>query len=408
MTSIKKGLLDLRGFHPMIYILLIGTALARAANAMSIPFLAIYLSKETDLNPILIGLIVGAGALSSAFGGFFGGVLSDQFGRKRIMLLALYIWGLVFIGFFYTHATLIFLILNILNGLCRTFFEPVAQALMSDLAPSEKRIRIFSMRYLAINVGVTIGPLLGAYIALEESSVAFLFTGFFYILYAVSLSLLLRLFNISEINKTKKEIVTIVSAAKVIMKDSYFRRLLIGGIIVTIAYSQLDSTLPQYLNQSFVNGIEFYAIMLSLNALLVVIFQIPLTSWIESKGSLFAIILGNIFISIGYIGFCFSPNLVFLLISIFVFTVGEILYFPAASAMVDRIAPDHLRGTYYGAQSFLYFGKFIGPILGGFLLNQLGESGLFVTMVFLTLIGTVFYRIKFERNTTKIEHNNSF
>lgn len=249
---------------------------------------------------------------------------------------------------------------------------------------------------------------MGAYIALEESSVAFLFTGLFYILYAVSLSLLLRLFNISEINKTKKEIVTIVSAAKVIMRDSYFRRLLIGGIIVTIAYSQLDSTLPQYLNQSFVNGIEFYAIMLSLNALLVVIFQIPLTSWIESKGSLFAIILGNIFISIGYIGFCFSPNLVFLLISIFVFTVGEILYFPAASAMVDRIAPDHLRGTYYGAQSFLYFGKFIGPILGGFLLNQLGGSGLFVTMVFLTLIGTVFYRIKFERNTTKIEHNNSF
>lgn len=404
MNSIKKSLLNLKGFHPMVYILLMGTALARAANAMSIPFLAIYLSKETDMNAILIGLIVGAGALSSALGGFFGGVLSDQFGRKKIMLWALYTWGIVFIGLFYTHATLIFFLLNILNGLCRTFFEPVAQALMSDLTPSERRVQIFSMRYLAINLGVTIGPLLGAYMALEESSVAFLFTGLFYILYAISLSLLLRLYNINEITKSKKESVTIRSAANVLLRDAYYRRLLIGGIIVTIAYSQLDSTLPQFLNQNFVEGVQFYAIMLSLNALLVVILQMPLTSWIESKGSMYAIVLGNILISLGFIGFCFSPHFIFLLISMFIFTIGEIFYFPAASAMVDKIAPDHLRGTYYGAQSFLYFGKFIGPILGGFLLNRLGGTGLFIIMVFFTLIGTVFYRINVERNLAQLKH----
>jgi hypothetical protein len=52
-------------FHPIVYTLLFGTILARAASSMSLPFLAIYLAYHSHLGATQIGLVIGAGALAS-------------------------------------------------------------------------------------------------------------------------------------------------------------------------------------------------------------------------------------------------------------------------------------------------------------------------------------------------------
>ncbi|MBM6618150.1 hypothetical protein [Bacillus suaedaesalsae] len=49
----------LKQLHPIIHTLLIGTFLSRIAKSMSLPFLAIYLSNQTELSSTAIGIIVG-------------------------------------------------------------------------------------------------------------------------------------------------------------------------------------------------------------------------------------------------------------------------------------------------------------------------------------------------------------
>jgi MFS family permease len=380
-------------YHPIVRILLLGTILARAASSMSLPFLAIYLSVHSHLSALEVGLIIGMGALASTIGGFFGGALSDRFGRKLIMLGALYMWGFVFIGFGFAANAWLFLVLNLLNGLCRSFFEPVSQALMADLTKPELRFRVFSMRYLAINIGVAIGPLLGAYFGMISGGLPFTITGFVYLLYAVLLQVLLNHFGIKQIEGKEKgaETVTFRKAWNVIRQDVTFRLFLLGGMIAMIGYSQMTVALAQYLQQNFTSGVAIFAALMSTNAIVVVFFQVPVVRWIEKRAPIFAIVLGNIMFALGDLGFAFSIGWITFIASMIVFTFGEILNYPAANLLVDRLAPIEMRGTYYGAQTFQSFGAFVGPWLGGVLLISFGGSVLFAIMAVITLSSTSLY-----------------
>ncbi|MDD9265740.1 MDR family MFS transporter [Paenibacillus sp. GCM10023248] len=385
----------LRGFlgsyHPIVHTLILGTVMARAASSMSLPFLAIYLAKHTSMSAVMIGIVIGMGSLAGTVGGFIGGNLSDRFGRRIIMLAALFGWAVVFVGFSLVKLPILFMLLNMLNGLCRSFYEPVSQALMADLTEPAKRLRVFSMRYMAINVGVAVGPLLGAFFATMDGALPFLLTGIVYFIYAVTLYVLLIVFGIKQIEGEKKQPVTFVSALRVVHKDITFRFYILGGIIGAIGYSQVMVTLSQYLEQNFAEGVNMFAILMSVNAIVVIALQIPLTRISDKYTPLATIVAGNLMFALGDIGFAFSHNLGWMIGSMAIFTLGEILNYPAANMLIDKLAPEHMRGTYFGAQTLTNIGHFMGPWVGGFLLVAYGGSTLYLVMAVVIMAGSLFY-----------------
>ncbi|PUA40912.1 MFS transporter [Paenibacillus elgii] len=391
-ATVKSRLLQfLRDYHPIVHVLLVGTALARIASSMSMPFLAIYLSRESGLHPIMIGAIIGIGSLAGMAGGFVGGALSDRLGRKFIMMIALIGWVIVFTGFALAKAPLLFMLFNMLNGLCRSLYEPVSQALMADVTVKEKRLNVFSMRYLAINVGVAVGPLLGAYFGMFEAWLPFLVTAFIYLAYAALLYALLQAFGIRQIEGEHRSGVTVRSAWRVIASDRVFRYYIAGGIIGAIGYSQMMATLSQYVQQSVADGATLFALLMTINAVTVVLLQVPLSKMFESRGPMAAIAVGGLMFALGDIGYAVSVGWIGFMVSMVLFTVGEVLNFPATNMLIDRLAPDGMRGTYFGAQSFTNLGHFLGPLAGGVLLSEWGGGPLFSVMAVVTVAGIYFY-----------------
>ncbi|MFC4766833.1 MDR family MFS transporter [Effusibacillus consociatus] len=381
----------LQSYHPIVHSLIFGTVIARAADSMSLPFLAIYLSRQTDLSPVMIGITIGLGPVAGTIGGFIGGTLSDRFGRKKVMLSALYTWGLVFLGFAFANSSWMFMMLAMVNGLCRSFFEPVSQALMADLTEPERRLRVFSMRYTAINVGVSVGPLLGAVLGLTAGWLPFFVTGTIYLVYAATLHTLLNRFGIREIEGQQKEPVTFLSAWSVLAQDVAFRYFIVGGIFTSLAYAQMTVTLSQYVEQSFTDGVKLFAWLMSVNAIAVIVFQMPLAKWAEKRTPLIAIAVGNCLYALGDVGFAYSNGWSTMIASMVIFTLGEILTFPAGSVFIDRLAPEGMRGTYFGAKTFTNVGHFLGPWVGGILLVAYGGSAMFMIFAAVILFSTVFY-----------------
>ncbi|MGB3261678.1 MDR family MFS transporter [Paenisporosarcina sp.] len=376
-------------FHPVVWTLLIGTVFARGASFMALPFLALYLSNTHGIHPVWIGLTIGLSPLTGTIGGFIGGYFSDRFGRKKVMLWTILVWGLVYFGFSQASHIGVFMALNALNGLCRSFFEPSSQAMMADLTAPQKRKRVFSLRYTAINIGASLGPLLGVYIAQFSTSLPFLLTGLMYLLYGGTLFIMLNRYSISLVTPVHQ--LPLLDTLMVTWKDKTLLVFIIGGILINVGYSQIDSNLPQYIQQSFSEGVALFARLVALNAILVIILQVPLSLISEKWPVLRVMIFGSIFFAVGFASFGFATSAIGMMIAMAIVTIGEIFIFPSTSVFIDQIAPEDRKGTYFGAGQFRSIGNFTGPVLGGWLLQDFGGDFLFSVIAGIILCSIFFY-----------------
>ena len=382
---------DKFSFHPVVWTLLIGTVFARGASFMALPFLALYLSNTHGIHPIWIGVTIGLSPLTGTLGGFIGGHFSDRYGRKKVILWTIFVWGLVYFGFSLATNIGTFMVLNALNGLCRSFFEPSSQAMMADLTSVDKRKRVFSLRYTAINIGASLGPLLGVYVAQFSTSLPFLLTGMMYLLYGVTLFIMLNRYSITHTIPVHQ--LPMLDSLIVIWRDKTLLVFIIGGILVNVGYSQIDSNLPQYIQNSFSEGVALFAKLIALNAILVIILQVPLSLISEKWPVLRVMILGSVLFAIGFASFGYVTTIIGLMIAMAVVTIGEIFIFPSTSVFIDQIAPDNRKGTYFGAGQFRSIGNFTGPVLGGWLLQDFGGKLLFSVIGIIILCSIIFYSL---------------
>lgn len=380
-------------YHPIVHLLMAGTVFFTLTQSMSMPFLAIYLSETTTLTPAYIGLVIGAGPLAGTVGGFLGGVLSDLFGRKKLMLLSMLLMAGAYAGFVFLAHPLFLLLVSLLLGLAASFYGTVSKAMMGDLTAEEKRFRVFSNRYLAVNLGVAVGPMLGAFLGISGSGIAFLLTACSTLLFAIVLALACKKYQVSEHAAAGQngEKASLPQIWNVLKQDVALLAFVVGGILLVTVHGQMSVTLSQYLRENIAEGVALFGVMMSANGFTVLLLQVPLTRLVE-RYSLFSRIAGGaVLMAVGELGFAFSATWGWFVAAMIVFTLGEILIVPAEYAQIDQISPAHMRGTYYGAQSVSTLGSFLGPWAGGIVLQAYGGPPMFMLMAAIAMFSVVFY-----------------
>nr|WP_250621122.1 MFS transporter [Bacillus subtilis] len=135
---------------------------------MSIPFLAIYLTAVQGASASYAGLVIAASSSVGILASFYGGYISDKFGRKNMMLVSIFGWMLVFAGFAAASNLWVFFVVNALNGLCKSLFEPASKALLSDMTEEKTRLLVFNLRY-AVLISALSSDLCLAYISAHRN-----------------------------------------------------------------------------------------------------------------------------------------------------------------------------------------------------------------------------------------------
>jgi MFS family permease len=220
-----------------IPMLLMGTTITKAATFLCLPFLSIFLVQKFHISPILTGVIVGSGQISIILGGFIGGQLSDFFGRVNLLLISIFGTALTLCGFWVISTLNMFLVIvvafslmNLLNGFISSFFQPISQALMSDLSPPDIRFKIFQFRYAAINIGAAVGPFIGAALGISASSRSFFWSSILFCFYGLFMGVVLKFCPI-QLNRITSKKVTLNDSFRILSKDRKLRYFIISGII---------------------------------------------------------------------------------------------------------------------------------------------------------------------------------
>lgn len=158
----------------------------------------------------------------------------------------------------------------------------------------------------------------------------------------------------------------------------------------------LNTTLGVFLRDTFSVPEVRYGGLLSLNALMVVLFQFPITRRIENKPPMLMMAAGMVLYTIGFAMFGFISTTLFFAIAMAILTVGEMLVAPVSQSLVAYFSPEDMRGRYmaiFGISGALPFA--IGPLLAGLILDNaadqrilwyaVGIVGVFATLGFLWL-----------------------
>jgi MFS family permease len=91
-----------------------------------------------------------------------------------------------------------------------------------------------------------------------------------------------------------------------------------------------------------------YGALISLNGVLVVLCELPLTTLTRRFPVRRVLAVGYLLIGLGFGLNLLARTVPQLAVCVFIFTLGEMIAIPVASAFVSNLAPAHLRGRYMG------------------------------------------------------------
>lgn len=385
-----------------VCVLIGGILLTRVAIFMSYPFLALHLA-ELKFSSWEIGVVLGVHYLFAGIIGVFSGNLSDQWGAKRTILAALLIGSAAFFGLAQSRILFSFLCCNLCLAVLSATFEPAATNMITRFIPKDLHAYAFRCRYIAINIGASIGPCVGAVLLGVGSWFTFFITGILLLSYAI----FFFIFKIEEIpsqQKTGYSWLSLKDSLNYMMSHGAFLFLIAGNLCINMTFCQIFSTLPQILNATMVNGSQLYLILLTVNPLVVILSGFALSSYLDRINQLKLFISGTVILSFSFLGFQYLPltyaNAVILMI---LFTIGELILLPTSAKFLSDIAPQKHRGAYLGSESCSYLGFFIGNLIGGLLLQLWGGVFLFCSIA--SLAGLLFYAGSYLSHQKSLEIN---
>ncbi|RCS23722.1 MFS transporter [Phyllobacterium salinisoli] len=360
-----------------VFFLIAGSGLVTIARAMTLSFLAIKLQQSFGLGPAMIGALLGIGPLVGAVAAPFAGSLSDRVGRKTVLTLTLVSMALALVGMGLAETVLAFCLAQIVAAVAVAINEPISRALLSDVCPEPLRLKYFSWRYTASNIGWAVGPLIGI-AAGAASTTLFIMAGVVYVMFALALHLLQVPVHQSAAAHQAPASVPLLESIKAAIRDPRLAFFVGGGTMLIAVYGQWSATLAPYLTEHVAGGVEIFAYLVSINGAVVLIGSSFARRFIERAGVLNALIIGCILFLLSEIGFLSAGGFWSLAASMVVFTIGEILVVPSEYMLVDGISNNRNRGSYFGAHSFSTIGNFVGPTLGGIMLGALVGPGMFL------------------------------
>ena len=327
-------------------------------GAFVVPFLTLYLTSQ--------GYTVGeAGLAISAYGvghllaSLLGGHLADYLGRRKTIVLSMFSGAAAMLLLSQATTLPVIMVLAALAGLTNECYRPASHAMLADLVPVSRRIIAFAAMRMAFNAGFAFGP----------ATAGFLSTLGYFWLFAgdAATSVLFGLVALMALPRgphAQPDNATWTQALGILRRDHKLHQLLLANFAVALLFFQTFSTFGLHVTHlGFTTAT--YGALISMNGALVVLVELPLTTFTRRFPAQRIMAIGFLLSGLGYTLNAFAHTIPALVLCMIIFTLGEVIAMPMASAYLADLAPPEMRGRYMGVSGLTWATALIlGPALG--------------------------------------------
>ena len=347
---------NFRGFSREIWVLTLVTFINRA-GAMVMPFLSNYLYKGFSFHLYEVGWIMSAIGLGSLVGNWIGGRLTDKVGFYTVILSSLFLVGFGFISMMFLYDFVEMSVGLFLITALADMYKPAVFVAVGRFSNWSNRTRALTLVRLATNLGMVSGPILaGVLLSSNNYDALFWMDGI-----SCVVAVILFMFLIDEtkldVFEEKAQQIKEQAVAKVsVLRDSHFMVFLLGTFITALLFFQLFTTLPLYNSSEFHLTTTEVGMLLSLNGVLIFLFEMPLISYLEmsklKNTKIFQ--LGGVFMAAGFFLLLFAHWIGVLIFSIILITIGQIFIFSFANTFAYSRAKIGYEGRYMALYSMSF------------------------------------------------------
>lgn len=160
LRAYKESFLFLREISREVKMMALVAVLGSLAALLTGPFWIIYINKVIGLTPTQMGFIIMFSGILEVIASIFSGHIVNRFGRKRMLVVSLFLMSPLALSFIYCTNFLQVLVCWSLIAVLIAFLTPSFQALLMSLVPIEQRGRTIAaigldpFNILRYNVGM--------------------------------------------------------------------------------------------------------------------------------------------------------------------------------------------------------------------------------------------------------------
>lgn len=349
-------------------------------TGLVLPFNVVYLHEVRDFSLSDAGLLLALPPLVGFLVVGPGGAAIDRVGARRILVgaLVLQVVGNVLLAFAPTQ--LLAGLALLLTGVAFGVSWPGFQAFIAAVIPSELRQRYFGVNFTLLNLGIGIGGLVaGAFVDVDDlRTFQAIYLGDAVSYLPALILMLVPLRHVAGRVEHHETDGVKVGYLAVVRRPAVASMLVLSFVSSYVGYSQLNAGMPAYSRAVGHVSTQGLGAAFAANTLVIVLLQLVVLQRIEGHRrtriiAVMAAVWAASWLLLGATGAVAGTWAATMLVAACasVFAFGETLLQPTVPALVNDLAPDHLRGRYNALSSAAFqLAQIIAPPIAGFLIGH--------------------------------------
>jgi MFS family permease len=373
-----------RDLPPEFWFLWLGTLVNRLGGFV-VPFLMLYLTSRLQIEPATAALMVSVLGAGSFISQLTGGELADRIGRRPVMLFSFFASSAAMLALGFLTDPVLLVVAMFALGVFADLSRPAISAAVVDLVPAEKRTRAFGYIYWAINLGAALAPIVAGLMANVNFFLLFVADAATTAIFGVIV--LLRIVETRPARGTDSTHgSSLAGRAGRVAREPLMLVFALLALVFGIVYAQSHVTLPLSMADDGLPPSD-YGLAIAVNGALIVLITLRAVKIVERWPRFPALAVAALLLGTGFGLTGWVDTLPLYAFTVVIWTLGEIIGAAIAPVVVSELSPVDMRGLYQGIFGSMWgLAFFIGPVVGGWIYQELGSQALWGTVFIVGIV----------------------